>query len=119
MMVLSSAIPYRSDPAIGAGDVVWAGLIALGLLALAFIILLQLRRKGWLGAWTNGAPGTKGAQRWNVQSQRISRRAVAHTLTREGHSLLVVETPSGIAIAPLAMGGEQQAGGVHGDQDER
>lgn len=118
-MMISSAIPYRSDPAVGAGDILWAGLIALGLLAVAFIVLLQLRRKGWLGAWTNGTPGTKVASRWNVHSQRISRRAVAHTLTRDGYSMLVVETPNGVAMAPLATEGEFQAGGAHGDQDGR
>lgn len=118
MVVLSSAIPYRSDPAIGTSDVVWVGFVAIGLLALTFFILLQLRRKGWLDTWVRGTVRITGAQRWSIQSQRISRRAVAHTLTGNGQAMLVVETANGIAIAPLVIQAPL-AGDVHDDQNDR
>lgn len=104
MLLLSGAIPYRADPAISAGQVLWVAFATIGLLALAFIILLQLRRRGLLDAWVARAGSTGQAlvnARWQVSSQRISRKTVVHTMTREGQSVLVVESVEGISVTRL------------------
>lgn len=104
MFLLCTAIPYRADPAVDAGQVLWVVMATVGLLALAFIILLQLRRRGWLDAWAVRAGGTTQAvvnTRWQVSSQRISRRTVVYTMTRESHSVLVVESAAGVSVTRL------------------
>ncbi|WP_312368412.1 hypothetical protein [Stenotrophomonas sp.] len=104
MLLLSSAIPYRADPAIGAGQVLGVVMATVGLLVVAFIILLQLRRRGWLDAWTASAGSTGKAlvsARWQVSSQRISRRTMVHTMMREGQTVLVVESAAGVSVTRL------------------
>lgn len=104
MLLMSNAIPYRADPAISAGQVLWVVMVTVGLLLLAFIILLQLRRRGWLDAWTARAGSTGQAlvnSRWQVSSQRISRRTVVHTMTREGQTVLLAESVAGISVTRL------------------
>ncbi|GEM_PF-2103197 len=103
MLVVAQPIPFRSDPVIGGDQVLWIVLATVGLLALAFVVLVHLRRKGWLNAWSVGRPLPQAQvpPRWQVQSQRISRRTTVHTLSREGSALLVVESPNGVAVTAL------------------
>ena len=104
MYLAATPIPFRSDPVVSGDYLLWIGVVTVGLLMLVAIILLQMRRRGWLDAWTSGNTGRHATQatRWHVQSQRISRRTTVHTLQRPGCELLVVESAHGLSVTALA-----------------
>jgi hypothetical protein len=87
------------------GQVVWVILVTAVLLLGAFLILLRARKAGWLGRWqVQGIPGGEGASKrtWQVQTQRVGRGIVVHTLERPGQVLVLVESRTGVTAASLA-----------------
>lgn len=102
-----AAIPFRAAPAVGAGQVIWVVVVTIALLAIAFFVLVRARRKGWLDRWL-AQPATRVAgtarQSWAIESQRINRNIVVHTLERQGQTLVLVESRSGVSVTALPAG---------------
>ncbi len=99
----AAPIPFRTDPVISTDYVMWIVIVTVGLLMLVGIILLQLHRRGWLDAWSSVKRAGQAAptKRWQVQSQRISRRTTVHTLHRPGCEVLVVESAQGVTVTAV------------------
>jgi len=110
--VSTSPIPFRADPALGGGEILWVMLATMGLLVLAFLVLAHMRRKGWLDRWLAARAGAASSAqvKWEVETQRISRQTIVHTLKRPGHSLVVVESAAGVSVTVLPAGGEAKNG---------
>ena len=100
-----AAIPFRAEPAVSAGQVAWVVFVTAVLLLVTFLILLRARKAGWLSRWlVCGEPlGTVAPrQRWTVESQRVGRGLVVHTLEQHGQVLVLVESRTGITVTALA-----------------
>lgn len=104
MHVVLTAIPFRTDPAISTGHAGWVVLVTGALLVATFLILSRIRRKGWLDKWmaqqARRSPAS-ASHAWVVESQRINRNIVVHTLERSGQVLVLVESRSGVSVATL------------------
>lgn len=104
MHAVLAAIPFRTDPAISTGHVGWVVLVTGVLLVGALLVLSRIRRKGWLEKWlAQQARRTPSSttHAWAVESQRINRDILVHTLQRADQVLVLVESRSGVSVVAL------------------
>lgn len=99
-----AAIPFRAEPAVSTGQVAWVILVTAALLLATLVVLLRARKAGWMSRWLGqNIPDGKGAcgRMWRVETQRVSRGIVVHTLERPGQVLVLVESRTGVTAASL------------------
>jgi hypothetical protein len=102
-----AAIPFRAEPAVSTGQVIWVVFATGALLLLTFLVLARARKKGWLDRWQlRKASDDRGASRssWTVESQRVSRNILVHTLERSGQVLVLVESRTGVSVTTYPSG---------------
>lgn len=104
ILLVLGAIPFRAESAVSTGQVMWVIFATGALLLITFLILARVRKKGWLDRWlvrdaSRGQGATRGS--WSVDSQRVSRTILVHTLERSGQLLVLVESKSGVSVTAL------------------
>lgn len=100
--VAPSAIPYRTDAPVSAGNFVVALLVTVGLLGLLTTALIFIRRRGWLNV-PGAARVSPSAHDIQLRSsRRLSMVTTVHVVTYQDRNYLVVESSRGtnVTIAP-------------------
>lgn len=110
MHALIASIPFRGESSVSATQMLWVGLITTVLLLFTFLLLSQAKRRGWLNRWLAQPVNRQlsGKRVWSMESQRVNRNIVVHTLERSGQVLILVESRSSVSVTtlPTAVGTE-------------
>ncbi|MCW0436676.1 flagellar biosynthetic protein FliO [Xanthomonas sacchari] len=99
LAVTFAAIPYRRTGVVAMSDVGQVILCTLLLLAIAVVVLIVFKRKGWLARWLgesaalHQAPAIK-----RIAQTRLSRSTVVHLIEVTGRRMVVVESKSHIRM---------------------
>ena len=100
-MMLSTTIPYRTEPALAEGQWLVIMLVTVFLLGALYAGLLYARRKGWLDRWmadSGSRTGKASHTLWQAKTQRVGRQTRVHTLQQGSRTLVIVESGTSVAV---------------------
>lgn len=93
----TSAIPFRTEPAVSTGRFIEVMFIVCALLAITMAVLYMARKKGWLNRLMH-ASSPASAQAGTIMvrsSKRISALTTVHVLVHGDNEFLVLESHRG------------------------